>query len=77
MPRRKPRRRSPGDPPAAPERPAIPTLDLHGETAEAALRRTRAWLESQRGPGSRSVRVVTGRGAHSAGPPVLRGEVAG
>lgn len=72
MPRR---RRMPRPPPHGDEPPALPTLDLHGETAEGALRRTQGWLRSQRGAAALTVRVVTGRGAHSAGPPVLRGEI--
>lgn len=54
---------------------AIPTLDLHGETAAAAIRRVRVWLEEQRRSGEPNVRIITGRGLHSAGTPVLRGEV--
>jgi hypothetical protein len=50
-------------------------LDLHGQIADVALQRARHWLDAHRGPLPRTVRVVTGRGAHSAGPPVLRGEI--
>lgn len=53
-----------------------PTLDLHGETAESALRIADRWLRVQRAEGARTVRVITGRGAHSKGPPVLRVEIA-
>ncbi len=52
-----------------------PTLDLHGETAAAARRLAASWLESRREESSRLVRVVTGRGLHSAGAPVLPGEI--
>lgn len=52
-----------------------PTLDLHGHTADEALRRAEAWLRDRQRDGVRTVRVVTGRGTRSAGPPVLRGEV--
>lgn len=52
-----------------------PTLDLHGETAESARRRAERWLREQQAMGSRTVRLITGRGMHSLGPPVLRGEI--
>ncbi|HEX2191535.1 MAG TPA: Smr/MutS family protein [Longimicrobiaceae bacterium] len=52
-----------------------PTLDLHGHTADEALRRAESWLRERQRDGVRTVRVVTGRGTRSAGPPVLRGEV--
>jgi hypothetical protein len=72
MPRRKRR-------PPHPARPLwgelYPTLDLHGETADAAVRRTEQWLRARASEGARTVRVITGWGRHSAGPPVLRGEV--
>jgi hypothetical protein len=53
-----------------------PTLDLHGETAESARARAEGWLREQQAAGVDTVRVVTGRGLHSVGPPVLPGEVA-
>jgi hypothetical protein len=52
-----------------------PTLDLHGETAESARRRAEPWLRSRQAEGVRTVRLITGRGLHSVGPPVLRGEI--
>jgi hypothetical protein len=52
-----------------------PTLDLHGDTAEEARRRTERWLAEQQSLGVRIVRIVTGKGLHSVGPPVLRGEI--
>lgn len=52
-----------------------PTLDLHGETAETARRRAESWLVAQQGVGERIVRLVTGRGRHSIGPPVLPAEI--
>lgn len=52
-----------------------PTLDLHGHTADEAVRRAEGWLRERQREGVRTVRVVTGRGTRSAGPPVLRGEV--
>ena len=54
-----------------------PTLDLHGETADSARRRAREWLRRQRDEGERMVRLITGRGKHSVGPPVLRDEIEG
>lgn len=55
--------------------PVYPTLDLHGETAESARRQAESWLEGQRSGGERVVRLVTGRGRHSIGPPVLPAEI--
>jgi hypothetical protein len=52
-----------------------PLLDLHGLTGDEAVRRTRGWLMDRRGEGHGTVVVVTGRGARSRGPPVLRAEV--
>lgn len=75
MARRKPRpRAAPRSSPSAWDE-LHPTLDLHGETADAARRRTERWLHDKRDEGVATVRVITGRGAHSVGPPVLRGEV--
>lgn len=53
----------------------FPTLDLHGEAADEARRRTERWLRAQAADGMRTVVVVTGRGRHSPGPPVLPGEI--
>jgi len=52
-----------------------PTLDLHGYTADEAVRRAEAWLGERQREGVRTVRLVTGRGTRSLGPPVLRGEI--
>lgn len=52
-----------------------PSLDLHGQTADEARRQTERWLEQRAAEGIRTVRVITGRGRHSPGPPVLRGEI--
>ena len=52
-----------------------PHLDLHGETGDTARRRAAAWLRERQAEGVRTVVVVTGRGIHSRGLPVLRGEV--
>lgn len=75
MSRRK--RRTPGSPTLPRETwgEAHPTLDLHGHTADEAVRRAEAWLRGRQREGVRTVRVVTGRGTRSPGPPVLRGEV--
>lgn len=54
-----------------------PTLDLHGDTAETAVRRVGRWLRDKQADGVFVVRIITGRGAHSVGPPVLRGEIDG
>lgn len=67
-------------PPASPRAPLpwdelFPSLDLHGETAESALRIAERWLREQQADGVRTVRVITGRGRRSLGPPVLRGEI--
>lgn len=70
------RRRSGRDDRLRAERGALyPTLDLHGETADSARRVAAAWLRRQRDQGERLVRVITGRGKHSRGPPVLREEI--
>lgn len=51
-------------------------LDLHGHTADEAERQLEMFLQrvsvSERG---KVVRVITGRGARSAGQPVLQGVV--
>jgi hypothetical protein len=66
MPRRKPR----------PDRGTVhPLLDLHRLTGEEAVRLTGSWLRARQAEGVRTVVVVTGRGRHSGGAPVLRGEV--
>jgi len=52
-----------------------PSLDLHGQTATEASRATRTWLEEMRSMGDPVVRVITGRGMHSAGAPVLPGAI--
>lgn len=53
----------------------LPELDLHGETADTARRRAERWLRERRAEGERTVVVITGRGLHSMGPPVLPGEI--
>lgn len=52
-----------------------PILDLHGLTGDAASRRAEQWLRARQAEGVRTVVVVTGRGLHSQGIPVLRNEV--
>lgn len=51
-------------------------LDLHGHTADEAERRLEMFLDrvTKTSPGG-VVRVITGRGTRSAGPPVLQGVV--
>lgn len=73
MSRRRGRGRRSGRGPARGE--LYPTLDLHGEPGEEAVRRTRQWLLEEQHRGTRTVRVITGRGLNSPGPPVLRHEV--
>jgi hypothetical protein len=48
-----------------------PTLDLHGMTADEATRAAERWLWERRAAGEPTVRLITGRGLHSVGPPVL------
>jgi hypothetical protein len=64
--------------PPSPDRPKrslpdilYPTLDLHGRTEAGAERAAEDWLAARRSAGDRTVRLVTGRGLHSVGPPVL------
>lgn len=52
-----------------------PTLDLHGETGDDARELAERWLLERRRDGERVVRIVTGRGLHSVGPPVLPGVI--
>lgn len=48
-----------------------PTLDLHGYTADEAEREAERWLQRRARDGEPIVRLITGRGRHSHGPPVL------
>jgi hypothetical protein len=52
-----------------------PLLDLHGLTADEARGRAEGWLRARAAAGERTVVVVTGRGTHSRGAPVLRPEI--
>ena len=52
-----------------------PILDLHGMTGDEARRRTEQWLRDRQAEGVRTVVVVTGRGLHSQGIPVVRNEI--
>jgi Smr domain len=52
-----------------------PLLDLHGLTGDEALRRAEGWLRARAADGERTVVIVTGRGSHSSGLPVLRPEI--
>jgi hypothetical protein len=69
------RKRKPSSSARVPWDTLYPTLDLHGDTAEEARRRAELWLAEQHSLGVRTVRIITGKGLHSVGPPVLRGEI--
>jgi hypothetical protein len=69
------RRRKPTGSATLPWDTLYPTLDLHGDTADEARRRAERWLAEQQSLGVRTVRIITGKGLHSQGPPVLRGEI--
>lgn len=54
----------------------VETLDLHGYTADQAEHRLEMFFDRvTRTAAGEVVRVVTGRGARSQGPPVLQGVV--
>lgn len=69
------KRRRARPPAARVEDTLYPTLDLHGATAGEAVRIARRWIDAQLASGERVVRLITGWGRHSAGPPVVRGEI--
>jgi len=54
----------------------VDTLDLHGCTADEGERRVRDFIEAwrRREPGA-ILRIITGKGLRSQGPPVLIGRV--
>jgi hypothetical protein len=52
-----------------------PILDLHGLTGDEARRRAEQWMRDRQAEGARTVMIVTGRGLHSQGIPVVRNEV--
>jgi hypothetical protein len=52
-----------------------PVLDLHGLTGDQARRRAEQWMRDRQAEGVRTVVIVTGRGLHSQGIPVVRNEV--
>ena len=52
-----------------------PLLDLHGLTGDEAVLRAERWLRDRQAERAGTVVVVTGRGLHSPGLPVLRMEV--
>jgi hypothetical protein len=52
-----------------------PILDLHGLTGAEASRRAELWIRDRQAEGVRTVIVVTGRGLHSQGIPVVRNEI--
>ena len=68
------RRRRPREP-GEPRGTVHPLLDLHGLTGDEALRRAEGWLRARAAEGERTVVIVTGRGRHSSGLPVLRPEI--
>jgi DNA-nicking Smr family endonuclease len=74
--RRREARPSDGTPRTLHGEPVVGEVDLHGLTAEQAERRLEMVLDriAARSPGG-VVRVITGRGAGSAGGPVLQGVV--
>ncbi len=51
-------------------------LDLHGMRAHEARAALASFLGKVRALGERVALVIHGKGSHSAGPPVLRGEIA-
>lgn len=53
-----------------------PTLDLHGNTADEAERAAERWLIDHARDGELTVRLITGRGKRSIGPPVLAPAIA-
>lgn len=52
-----------------------PVLDLHGLTGDQARQRAEGWLRDRQAQNVRTVVLVTGRGLHSSGIPVVRNEV--
>jgi hypothetical protein len=54
----------------------VATLDLHGLYAEPAMAKVRTFLSGwgEREPGA-VVRIISGKGTHSEGAPVLRGRL--
>jgi hypothetical protein len=48
-----------------------PTLDLHGSSGDEAKQLAERWLRARQADGDTTVRLITGRGMHSIGPPVL------
>ena len=66
----------PATPPTLHSARVVDELDLHGHSADAAERRLEMFMDrvARTSPGE-VVRVITGRGAGSGGPPVLQGVV--
>ncbi|MFO7734786.1 MAG: Smr/MutS family protein [bacterium] len=52
--------------------PPQKSLDLHGMTQDAAVKKIRCFVSSCRKEGKLTVRVITGRGKHSPAGPVLK-----
>jgi DNA-nicking Smr family endonuclease len=73
--RRRRKRASDGDPERKHWGSIYPTLDLHGRTGAEAEQEAERWIEARRSDGESVVRIVTGRGLHSVGPPILPGAI--
>lgn len=58
------------------ELPIDARCDLHGLAAGEARTRVEGFVTQSRARGERVLLVIHGRGTHSPGPPVLRGEIA-
>lgn len=58
------------------ELPIDVRLDLHGKTAGEARKALATFLGSARADGERVALIIHGKGKHSPGQPVLRGEIA-
>jgi DNA-nicking Smr family endonuclease len=57
------------------KKPAESVLDLHGLTAEEARVEVENFLKQSKINGFRKVLIIHGKGYHSSGKPVLKGEV--
>jgi len=55
--------------------PVDGSLDLHGKTAGEAKEAIAEFLRDKRARGERCVLIIHGKGEHSPGPAVLRGEI--
>ena len=57
------------------KQPAQKSLDLHGFTAEEANAAVEDFLKTSKSLGLKKVLIIHGKGYHSQGKPVLKGEV--